>query len=246
MATKPKIEKRGKNFLFAWRNTFLDDEGLSHIAKMTLLTISLYMNRRGFGAWPSIETLARRMSSGVRTVKRGIKEAKEAHYIIVKKKNKGSDWNSNNYIAVYPKKISESDNKTGFLSQTEFAKKLEWLDYIEFINFIPEEDRNKSLPRCEMFGYKKEETGETSVLNIYENIIKEIVFYSNAVDKYGEDINDVWLVNDYGDKKISAIDVRKKIDFMKENGVNINLEFKPEVNPSEYFLNFNIAKMEPQ
>jgi DNA-binding transcriptional MocR family regulator len=60
-------------FLFAWRNAFASEEGPScGVDRHVAMTLSLYMNGDGLGAWPSQDTLALRTGLTDRTVGRAL------------------------------------------------------------------------------------------------------------------------------------------------------------------------------
>jgi len=63
--------------MVAWRRQFLDDPGPSWRAKFVGLALAVYWDGSGRGAWPSVETLARKLNTSNSTVSRGLRELKE-------------------------------------------------------------------------------------------------------------------------------------------------------------------------
>ena len=98
---------------FSWVHAFTDT-ALPPTTKLILHTICMFMNSRGEGAFPSIETLAEKSGLGVTAVKKHIAIAVDEGWL---KKGKhgyaGQQWARNEYYVSYPEQNENAEKKAG-------------------------------------------------------------------------------------------------------------------------------------
>lgn len=88
---------------WSWRQAIVKSD-LPSTTKLVLLTISIYMNEVGGGAYPSTKTLADDTSLSQRAVCEHLGRATEAGWLIVSQKGmEGQGWARNSYEAAWPK-----------------------------------------------------------------------------------------------------------------------------------------------
>jgi len=87
---------------FSWRSAFMDAD-LAAPTKHVLHVISTYMNSHGQGAFPTIETIAKKSGLSVRTVKNHIPLAISSGWLAKSKHGfKGAKWANNHYEISFP------------------------------------------------------------------------------------------------------------------------------------------------
>lgn len=131
---------------FSWQHAFTDTD-LGATTKYVLLIIGLFMNTRGGGCFPSIETIAETGSLGISTVNKHITLAVKAGWITKSKHGFGDErWARNEYNVCYPENIDPE--------QTENATKT-------VVHQVDDSSENGSLPgskgsstSCKMVGHQ--------------------------------------------------------------------------------------------
>lgn len=104
---------------FSWRKAIVKSD-LSGECRHLLLTLSLYMNEMGEGAYPALDTLAKDCGKSARWAKKWMKYATENGWISIKKVRRyyeNSDnrgWRRNEYTACWPEQKIE-------IEQVEFT-----------------------------------------------------------------------------------------------------------------------------
>jgi len=87
---------------FSWRSAVTDSD-LSLTTKAILLVISTYMDDHGEGAFPSMETIARKASASKRSVVTHVRIAQEAGFLKVSRHGfSGQRWARNEYRIAFP------------------------------------------------------------------------------------------------------------------------------------------------
>lgn len=85
-----------------WRNAFLGDGGPAATVRYVLLLLSTYMDADGDKAYPSYDTLARRLGVNVSTVRRAVKDAEKAGWVQIVKRRGGSGGHFRQYLPTFP------------------------------------------------------------------------------------------------------------------------------------------------
>ena len=95
--------------LYDWRNAVASPVGPSNPStRLVLLTLSLYMDPRGF-AWPSQTTLAARSGLSLRTVKGSVDDAEKAKWIVRSwQARNGQGWRLTRYQGTFPANIDRA------------------------------------------------------------------------------------------------------------------------------------------
>ena len=240
MPDKSKNSKRSKRFLWAWR-TAVHKSDLQSSAKLVLLTIGHFMTSQGFKAFPSIELLAKFSSLSDKSVRTAIKKAVEAGFISISSRGSsgGKGWRHYQYTATFPKKEVEAIyNTNGFLPHDEFKKKLEDFYIQPLLGFINHDDINKALPKKihphfnDPGFFEDDGCEKIPVLDFLDGFIEGVFFYCFAVEKYGDDLDEVWIANEGRDGHMDYEGVRKienTIKDVEKSGVRIDLTFKPDL-----------------
>ena len=96
-----KIERK-LSPLFTWRSVICSDDGPEDpITRWVLIALSLHMNELGDSCFPSIALLARETALANRTVKKHLKLAAEAGWILrrLREQRRGQAWRCYEYYA---------------------------------------------------------------------------------------------------------------------------------------------------
>lgn len=102
-----------QRFLFSWRHAVTSEFGPKHPSdRLVALTISLYFNGDGLGAWPSQNTLATRTGLSSKSVGKAIRRLEKAEWLsrLARKGPRGiraPRWGFE-YRAKLPKKMSNA------------------------------------------------------------------------------------------------------------------------------------------
>jgi len=93
--------------IWSWRHA-IQKADLPSTTKLVLFNLSVYMNERGDGCYPTTETQAKDTGLSERAVCKHIKAAEDAGYLIKKKHGfSGQGWSRNEYKASVPKIIKK-------------------------------------------------------------------------------------------------------------------------------------------
>ena len=88
--------------VFSWRDA-IQKSSLEPTTRFVLLNLSIYMNEKGEGCYPSIETQAENTGLSPRAVITHLQKAADAQFLIITKHGlAGQKWKRNEYRAVYP------------------------------------------------------------------------------------------------------------------------------------------------
>lgn len=92
--------------VFSWREA-LQSCNLASTTKLILLNLSIYMNEKGEGCYPSISRQAKDTNLSEKTVCEHLHKATIAGFLCVSKQHlAGQQWARNSYRAVYPPSVN--------------------------------------------------------------------------------------------------------------------------------------------
>ncbi|MDA0780655.1 MAG: helix-turn-helix domain-containing protein [Rickettsiales bacterium] len=95
--------------IWSWRDAVIQSSELKSYSKHILLTLSVYMNDKGQGCYPSIERLIEDTGLARSTLIKYLKEAETLGFIQKKIHGfSGQGWKQNEYIAIYPENIQQT------------------------------------------------------------------------------------------------------------------------------------------
>ena len=90
--------------LSKWQRFILNSSDLEAATRHVLLTLSIYLDADGTGAFPSMRTLAKNMKRSKNTVNQHILLAESKGYLkIHKDMGHAKGWKKNNYSVRFPK-----------------------------------------------------------------------------------------------------------------------------------------------
>lgn len=88
--------------IWSWREGITKSQ-LPPTTRHVLLTLSIYMNEKGEGCYPSVETLAEDTGLHCASIYRAIKDATKRGWLVKRKLGKGGrTWAANEYEAAFP------------------------------------------------------------------------------------------------------------------------------------------------
>lgn len=88
--------------VFSWREA-VQNSKLQPTTKLVLFNLSFYMDSKGAGCYPTIETQANDTGLSIRAISKHLKLAREAGFIGVRKHGfSGKKWANNDYFSTFP------------------------------------------------------------------------------------------------------------------------------------------------
>jgi len=98
-----KLGSEENKVLSKWQRCILNSDDLQATTRHVLLTLSIYMDADGTGAFPSMRTLAKSMMRSKNTVNYHIRLAESKGYLkIHKDMGHAKGWKKNNYSVRFP------------------------------------------------------------------------------------------------------------------------------------------------
>ena len=95
-------DQKSGGFRFKWERAVFESQELSGTAKLVLYGLAVHADMDGGSSSPSQETLAKGSKKSERTVRRALKEAEAAGFIVKHRRQYGMDRMSNRYDLVIP------------------------------------------------------------------------------------------------------------------------------------------------